>query len=285
MCGRGDQTLKWADILRLLRILEAEQKSNLQPNYNVSPTQDVFVAAEHDGERSLKQLRWGLIPIWAKSPSSKPLINARAETIEEKPSFKGSLKKMRCIVPLSGFYEWTGPKGNKQPFRVTRVDGDPLLMAGIWSFNDKIDGEIRSFALITTEPNKKMAELHHRMPVILNPNDVDKWLTGEWGDDKKKLLKPCPNSWLTAYPVDKAVNSTRNNHPELIAPIGSEYFGSVPDDDTLRKTCERKKSFKTQSQANKAGVSLNQYSYECPLCYTWHLTSLPPDEQPKAARA
>ena len=224
MCGRGDQSLSWAKIHELLQIIQPENASNLQPNYNVAPTQEVFVCTEHEGERRLEQMRWGLVPIWAKELPKYSTFNAKADGLADKATWKGSLNKMRCIVPFSGFYEWTGPKGQKQPFRITRKDGDPLLMAGLWAFNDKIDGELRSFTIITTGVNKVMSELHHRMPVILNPKDVGKWLAGPWDEAKKKLLKPAPNTWLTASPVSKDVGAVRNNKPELIEPIGDPIF-------------------------------------------------------------
>lgn len=224
MCGRGDQTLSWANIHELLQIIQPVKASNLQPNYNVAPTQDVFVCTEHEETRRLEQMRWGLVPIWAKELPKYSTFNAKADGLGEKATWKGSLNKMRCIVPFSGFYEWTGPKGKKQPFRITRKDGDPLLMAGLWAFNDRIDGELRSFTIITTGVNKVMSKLHHRMPVILNPKDVGKWLTGTWDESKDKMLKPCPNNWLTASPVSTDVGSVKNNRPELTEAIGDPIF-------------------------------------------------------------
>lgn len=224
MCGRGDQTLSWAKIHELLQIAQPADASNLQPNYNVAPTQEVFVCTEHEGARRIEQMRWGLVPIWAKELPKYSTFNAKADGLTEKATWKGSLNKMRCIVPFSGFYEWTGPKGKKQPYRITRKDGDPLLMAGLWAFNDKIDGELRSFTIITTKTNKVMSELHHRMPVILSPKEVGKWLAGPWDEAKDTMLKPCPDSWLTASPVSTDVGSVRNNKPELTEPIGDPIF-------------------------------------------------------------
>lgn len=226
MCGRGDQSLTWGEICALLEIIDAEPPDNMRPNYNVAPTHDVLICSERDGKRVVERMRWGLVPVWAKELPKYSTINAMSETIEEKATWKGSLNKMRCVVPFNGFYEWRGPKGAKQPFYIRRRDGAPMLIAGLWAFNDKIDpAGMRSFSIITYPANKTMSALHARMPVILNPRDVDLWIgSGPWSDETRALLRPCPEVVLTAYPVGKAVGSVKNTGPELVEPIGAAAF-------------------------------------------------------------
>lgn len=226
MCGRGDQTLTWPQIYHLLEIIRAEPADNLQPNYNVAPTHEVLLCSLRDGARVIERMVWGLIPAWAREPLKYSTINAKAETIEEKATWKASLGKMRCVVPFTGFYEWKRTDGKKQPFRITRRDGEPMLLAGLWAYNDRLDPDgVRSFAIITCEANASMGMIHDRMPVVLSPEDVDIWLDGEpWSERHRALLRPCPDEWLTASPVSPAVGNVRNNGPELLKPIGDPIF-------------------------------------------------------------
>ncbi len=226
MCGRFWSSLTWEEYRALLDLPGAPPATNFQPNWNAAPTHEVLICAQHDGKRALEQMRWGLIPVWAKEPPKFSTFNAKMETLEEKATWKGSLNKMRCVLPVSGFYEWRGPKGSKQPFAIKRRDGRPLMLAGLWAFNDRIDpAGVRSFTIITCEANKAMGALHTRMPVMLAEDDLDRWLGPEpWGDAQRALLKPCPDDWLTAFPVAKEVGAVRNNRSELIAPAGDPIF-------------------------------------------------------------
>lgn len=225
MCGRVVQNLTWKEIRDLLKITE-DTGSNLQPNWNGAPTQQLFVSTQHEGERKLEQMSWWLTPVWAKEKPKYPTFNAKCETIEEKPTWKGSLNKMRCVVPVSGFYEWKGPKGEKQPYYITRRDGQPMLFAGLYAFNNKIDPDgLLSFTIITCEPNENMAKLHNRMPVIMDASDIDGWLSDDpWGDDHRPLMAPCDDNLITAVPVSNEVGSVKNNHENLIEPSGDAIF-------------------------------------------------------------
>lgn len=226
MCGRFWASLSWEEYRKLLNLLGDPPETNFAPDWNAAPTHDVLVCSDHDGKRRLEKMNWGLVPVWAKEPPEFSTINAKCETLEEKATWKGSLNKMRCVVPVSGFYEWRGPKGKKQPFAIKRRDGMPMLLAGLWAFNDKINKDgVRSFAIVTCPANKTMGEIHSRMPVILDPADLDLWLSAApWGEGHRALMRSCPDDWLTAFPVSKEVGAVRNNYPELIEPAGEAIF-------------------------------------------------------------
>lgn len=199
--------------------------TNLQPHWNVAPTQTLEVCVMRDDEKLVEPMRWGLIPIWAKEVPKFATFNAKAEGLKEKATWKGSLNKMRCVIPASGFYEWKGPKGDKQPYAIRRRDGDPLLFAGLWAFNDKTElGEVCSFTIITVPPNAPMATLHNRMPAVLERCEVDEWLAGEWDDKRRTLVRPCPDDSLSAQPVSKDVGAVRNNRADLPEAIGEPIF-------------------------------------------------------------
>jgi len=189
--------------------------------YNCAPTQKLAVISnENPGELSL--YRWGLIPFWAKDLSiGNKLINAKSETILEKPSFKDSFKNKRCLVLSDGFYEWK--KGTvKKPFRITRKDGAAFAMAGIWDKWTNPEGEeIRSFAILTTRPNSLMEKIHDRMPVILDRETEKRWIENSSPEVLIEFLKPCDATSLIAYPVSSLVNSPRNDSKEILEPAGN----------------------------------------------------------------
>ncbi len=222
MCGRITQQLSSDEIARLFG---AEDEANdLGGHFNVAPTQNVRVVLEEDHRRIVEELRWGLIPSWATDPSiGSRMINARAETVVEKPAFRTAFRRYRCIVPADSFYEWKRDGTVKVPFAIGRRDGAPLALAGLWSvWRPKGSEErVRSFTIITTEANSLLAPIHDRMPVIL-PEDA--W--SEWIDPKnedvgalKSLLVPFPAEAMRAYPVSRAVNDVRHDGPELIEPV------------------------------------------------------------------
>ncbi len=165
--------------------------------------------------------KWGLIPFWAKDKSiGNKLINARAETIAEKPSFKNSLKQKRCLVLSDGFYEWRKLGKEKVPYRITLSDDSPFAMAGIWDVWKNSEGEtIKSFSIITTEANELMQDIHHRMPVILNPEDERKWISKIAVNDALKLLNPYPSELMKYFEVSKLVNSPNNDSPEIMISV------------------------------------------------------------------
>ena len=186
------------------------------PSYNVAPTTKVpVIRREDDGRRELVELSWGLRPFWAKPDAKLPMmINARAETVASKPSYRSAFKSRRCIVPASGYFEWQKlPEGGKQPYYFERADGNPMAFAGIW------DGE--TVATITTAPNAEAALIHDRMPVIVEPANLTCFLDPEplSEDERAVLLAPSPDGLLKAWPVSKLVGNVRNNDPRLIEPM------------------------------------------------------------------
>ncbi len=219
MCGR--YTLK-TPIDALAEYFEVEDyPSSLTPSYNIAPTQDIAAVVEEDEERKLEVFRWGLIPSWAKDPAiGNKMINARAETVSEKPSFRSAFKKRRCLIVADGFYEWQKTGSGKQPYHFRIKDSSPFAFAGLWEIWDKEGEEIRSCSIITTDANDLMNEIHHRMPVILHPENYGVWL--DQGFDEKEalmdLLRPYPSDEMEAYPVSRKVNRPSNNEPGVVEP-------------------------------------------------------------------
>ncbi|HOV17036.1 MAG TPA: SOS response-associated peptidase [Candidatus Cloacimonadota bacterium] len=233
MCGRFAQIIKHNQLKKLMDELEIRNKDEqIEINYNVAPSQPVGAVIYKGQDRFLTFFRWGLIPAWSKEPSSKfSLINVRAETILEKPTFKNALLRRRCLIPATGFYEWR--KSDKQPFFIYRKGKDNasentsafdelLFFAGITEYWNGADGSyIQSCAIITTAANATILPLHDRMPVILTPELTESWLREDYRDPAglKALLKPCPDEWIDIYPVSKMVSSTDNNSEECLKPI------------------------------------------------------------------
>ncbi|WP_431300804.1 SOS response-associated peptidase [Tabrizicola sp. BL-A-41-H6] len=189
------------------------------PNYNVCPTNPVAVVTSDGGVRRLRAMRWGFVPSWYKATNDGPLIiNARADTVATKPAFREAVRSRRCIVPASGFYEWsTGEKGEKLPWYFTRADGLPMALAGVWQRWHDID----TVAIVSTDAGPVMAGLHHREPVVLEQADWPLWL-GEAGHGAAVLMKAAPEGALTRpVRVSSAVNSNRASGPDLIVPIAA----------------------------------------------------------------
>ena len=195
----------------------------VRPSYNVAPTQEVAAVladASADGEvRRLEMLRWGLIPPWADDPGiGARMINARSETVAEKPSFKRAFKARRCLIPADGFYEWQKTNGGKQPHHIRMSSGQPFAFAGLWERWGRDEEEIWSCTILTTGANEILGEIHHRMPVILPPDDYELWLDPEVRepDQLLPLLVPYPAEDMEAYPVSRRVNSPSNNEPDCV---------------------------------------------------------------------
>ncbi len=225
MCGRYTQTI---DIEKLQLRFGFEffmEEIDSIPRYNIAPTQLAPVVV-HNEIRLLKMFRWGLVPYWAKDMKiGSKLINARAETITEKPSFKKPFKNKRCLVVTDGFYEWkkSADKKTKSPYRFTLISQEPFAFAGLWdSWKSPEGDEIESFTIITTSANELMLPIHHRMPVILNQKDEEKWIDPNYKDTDKliALLKPYDSDLMSAYPVSTIVNSPNNDSAECIEPAG-----------------------------------------------------------------
>lgn len=189
--------------------------------FNIAPTQDIAAIRQgEDKQLTMTMLRWGLVPFWAKDPAmGNRMINARAETIAEKPSFRTAYRKRRCLIPADGFYEWHTSEGRKTPWFISLESGKTFAFAGIWeSWQDKETGEtLHTAAIITSEANAFMSRLHHRMPVILEPGNTDAWMDGS---DKalEEAIEGAPR--CRAWPVDRKVNNARNEGEDLIEPAG-----------------------------------------------------------------
>jgi putative SOS response-associated peptidase YedK len=225
MCGRFSQ----AQIAELDReVFELLSVPRLEPRYNVAPTQDAAVVrVGRTRERELVPLRWGLIPSWAKdSAIGNRMINARAETLAEKPAFREAFAERRCLVPADGFYEWEKMRHRKQPHYVRVGGGQVFAFAGLWErWWDRASGAQReTFTIVTTEPNTLLEPIHNRMPVIIAPDDYDRWLDPENRDaaSLSDLLAPYPPERMSAYPVSTYVNKPENEGPECVRPLDQQ---------------------------------------------------------------
>jgi putative SOS response-associated peptidase YedK len=221
MCGRFDLHLPREAIAGIFGITIVQ---DIQPRYNIAPTQQVVVIRTYpDATRHLDLLKWGLIPSWAKDPSiGSRMINARSETVDVKPAFRTALKHRRCIIPANGFYEWREVSGKKHPLYVKLKSNDLMMFAGLWDHWKSPEGEvIESCTILTTTTNDLIKPLHDRMPVILEPKDIDLWLDHQVADPEqlKPLFKPYFSEHMEMHPVSDLVNSPRNETSDLIKPL------------------------------------------------------------------
>jgi putative SOS response-associated peptidase YedK len=221
MCGRSTYKLTWEEIVALYRLTAGAPPHNMRPRFNVCPTTVIDTITSDAGKRDLVPMRWGLIPSWWNKPLKElklATFNARAETVATKPFFRSAFKRTRCLVPVSGYYEWQDTPGGKQPWYFTARDGSPALtVAGLWDEwkNPETGQPLKSCTMLITEPNEFVAEVHDRMPVLLTEKQYDPWLSGEAGTE---ILKPAPNDYLRKWRVSKRVNSSRasDDDPTLI---------------------------------------------------------------------
>ena len=195
--------------------------TELRARYNIAPTQ--FIAGIRDSDdagREMAEFRWGLVPFWAKDPSiGNRMINARAETVAEKPSFRNAYRKRRCLILADGFYEWHTEDGAKVPYFISLESGEPFAFAGLWEhWQSKETGEaLETATIVTTAANQYLSQLHHRMPVVLEPDDADRWMSGDMALlDEYESIAPT----LRAWPVDRKVNNARNESDDLIDAVG-----------------------------------------------------------------
>lgn len=218
MCGRYAITTPPQAMRDLFAYMELP---NFPPRYNVAPTQPVPIVRMESGKRQFALVRWGLIPSWAKEMPQSLLINARADTIAEKPSFRGAFRHRRALTPADGFYEWKEiRRGLKQPYFIRRRDRAPFAMAAIWDNWMSADGsEIETCAVVTTDANATLTPIHHRMPVIIDPEDFDLWLDPATPlKELERLMVPASDDLLEAIPVSASVNRVSNDDPSLIDP-------------------------------------------------------------------
>ena len=234
MCGRYSLTSPTEAVRRMF---DFPEQPNLAVRVNIAPSQDVAavrLGADGASARHFAWLRWGLIPSWAKEPGiGNRMINARAETIAEKPAFRAAFRRRRCLIPADGFYEWKTERGRKQPYRIALEGGAPFAFAGLWERweGSGEGGAVESCTIVTTEANARLKAIHHRMPVILAPGAYEAWLDPATpGAEAQALLRPAPSEWFTAYRVSPKINSPANDDPALIAPLDEADEAPEPPD-------------------------------------------------------
>jgi putative SOS response-associated peptidase YedK len=219
MCGRF---VLAADPASLQQAFNLASLPEIQPRYNIAPTQHVPVITNETPD-ALSMLRWGLIPSWSKDmAAASKMINARAETAAEKPAFRAAFKRRRCLIPATGFYEWQARENGKTPMFIHLKTAPVFAFAGLWEIWHSPQGdEVRSFTIITTEANSFMRSIHDRMPVILHPADYQTWLDSSEvpAEVLRSLLRPFEAADMTAYEVSRMVNRPTADAPELIAPV------------------------------------------------------------------
>ena len=219
MCGRFALHDESATLFEEMAV--EQSRVEIAPRYNIAPTQPVAVILQEQG-RTLDAFKWGLVPFWAKDPKiGNRMINARAETLAEKPAFKAALKRRRCLIPASGYYEWQKTDDGKVPHYLHMADDRPFAMAGLWEGWTSPEEEIiRTCTIITTEANDFAARVHHRMPVILDPEGQSAWLDPACDDPQQlsSILIPYPTDDMAAHPVSTRVNTATFEDPSCIEP-------------------------------------------------------------------
>ena len=221
MCGRFTQKMTWREIRTLYRMPARTTPLNLQPRWNGCPTQD-FASLRLDGsERTVVKLRWGLVPSWAPDPKiGARLINARAETVHEKPAFRAAFKRRRCLIPADGWFEWRKEADGKQPWFITATGRMPVSFAGLWERWEKGDEPLETFTVLTTTASRRLADIHHRQPTIIRAADFDEWLDPDSATDRLLVLaRRAYEGPFDPYRVSRRVNYPRNDDPDLLAPM------------------------------------------------------------------
>jgi putative SOS response-associated peptidase YedK len=219
MCGRICLKHKKAEIEESIDSLELPFE--VPEQYNLAPTQNILTISDEYNGRQVVARKWGLIPHWSKDPDGvKNTFNARIESAAEKASFRSALRHHRCIIPVTGYYEWTTLGKQKQPYFIYKNDNAPLLLAGIWDEWDHSDRLIQSCSILTTESNNELKNIHHRMPIFLHKNQIDEWLSPEIQNPIRQIkwLHDKNTENISFHPVSSLVNSVKNHGPELIAP-------------------------------------------------------------------
>ena len=221
MCGRYPEPFHYKDIKKYFAaVAKYEEENDYTPRYNIAPTQLAPIVREDEDGRFFCLLRWGLVPHWADDPAvGNRMVNARAETLSEKPSYRVPFQKQRCLVPAGGFYEWKKEGSTKQPYLIRRQDQAPIAFAGLW---ERWDGHgtripIETFTIITTQANDLVRPIHERMPLILSPSDFDAWLSP--GEAAAELLRTPKSDELEAVPISTWVNSPAHDDARCMEPL------------------------------------------------------------------
>ena len=250
MCGRYTITSAPEAIRALFRY---EEQPNFPPRYNVAPTQPIPIVRLVEGKRQFALVRWGLLPSWVKDPKTFTLlINARGESVIDKPAFRAAMKRRRCLVPADGFYEWKAVGGRKVPYFVQLKSGAPMAFAGLWeSWTGPNGEELETAAIVTTDANRMLAPIHSRMPVIVPPEAFDLWLNTNEVDARTAaaLIHAAPEDMLEAYEVSTAVNRTANDNPKLVEPLAANAK-SAP----APKPAERAKRVKAKKDRGQGAL-------------------------------
>jgi putative SOS response-associated peptidase YedK len=217
MCGRYALTSPPEEIAKRFNLLWVPA---VPAHYNIAPSQMVPVVRQTEEGRELAMLKWGLIPSWAKDPAiGMRLINARAETLADKPAFRSAYRRRHCLIPADAFYEWKPIAGRKQPYCIRMADQAPFAMAGLWEHWSSPSGQaLETCTIITTDANTLVGDLHNRMPAIVAPDDYAAWLDAG-NAQAQELLKPFPSEHMKVYPVSLRVNSVKNDDAQCLAPV------------------------------------------------------------------
>ena len=224
MCGRFSQLLTWQETNDLFDLPDDAVPLNMQPRVNGAPTQD-FVACTSTGPslRSIRKFRWGLVPSWARDKRiSARMINARSETVADKPSFRTAFRHRRCLVPANGWFEWKRVRDGKQPYYILAEDDRPMSFAGIWECWAGEDETLETFSILTRGAIPELEQIHHRQPVVVNRPDFNTWLAPDTSrHDLDDIIEATPPAFITR-PVSKLVNNARNNQPEIHLDVSSQ---------------------------------------------------------------
>jgi len=228
MCGRY---LLISPVEAMRRFFDVGGLLNLPPRYNIAPTQDAPVLRlDKSGNRELMQMRWGLVPLWAKDLSGGArCINARSETVATNSTFRDAFLRRRCLIPSDGFFEWEKKGKVRQPWWIGPAEGGLMALAGVWErWRNPEGGVVRTYAVITTAANEMVSRLHDRMPVVVPPEDFAVWLNPETTADRlKAIMRPYPSERMRAHPVSRRLNDVRNDDEECIAPEPEERQGAL----------------------------------------------------------
>jgi putative SOS response-associated peptidase YedK len=218
MCGRFSLKASPDD---LRKTLGAEPLPGYRPRYNIAPTQDVLSLVMDADARAFRMLRWGLVPFWADDPRiGNRMINARAETVAQKPAFRNAFSRQRCLVVADGFYEWQASASGKQPYRIQQPGAEPFCFAGLWERWERGAQRIESCTILTRAADERIAPIHDRMPVILDSSEYDPWLNPETAPAAlHDMIASVPAVELESYPVSPLVNRPSNDGPECLAPL------------------------------------------------------------------
>ena len=232
MCGRFTQSKSLVEYQQ--RFGFSKGQAGYAPRFNLAPGQEALAVLAGERGRRGEMLRWGLVPSWAKQERvGYRMINARAETVSEKPAFRGPFQRTRCLIPADGFFEWAPAPGGKQPYFLARKDREPFALAGLWDQWTGPQGDkLKSFTILTTQANQVVEPIHERMPVMLSLEDEGSWLEPETSPEQlAKLLRPYAARDMRAWPVSRLVNSAASEGPELIEPVATQgdLFGSKGD--------------------------------------------------------